>query len=78
MKRARYEILPEDRVYFGEIPGFQGVWAEGKSLEACRTEDFHRVVRLFPACNPISVREIRPRPDIFRQAFNFALQVILM
>ena len=32
---ASYRIL-EDKKYFGEIPGFQGVWASEKSLEQCR------------------------------------------
>ncbi len=37
MSRAKYEIL-EDGAYYMEIAGFRGVWAEGKSLEACRGE----------------------------------------
>ncbi|MGC8784027.1 MAG: type II toxin-antitoxin system HicB family antitoxin [Armatimonadota bacterium] len=35
MRRARYEILP-DGTYYGEIPGFQGVYANEPTLEACR------------------------------------------
>ena len=35
MKRATYKLL-EDGAYFGEIPGFQGVWASEKTLEGCR------------------------------------------
>lgn len=38
MRRATYEKLPEDRTYFGRVPGFQGVWADADSLEACRDE----------------------------------------
>jgi predicted RNase H-like HicB family nuclease len=38
MRRATYEILPEDKTYYGEIPGFQGVWANAETLEACRDE----------------------------------------
>jgi predicted RNase H-like HicB family nuclease len=37
MRLARYEII-EDRTYYGEIPGFQGVWANGELLDACREE----------------------------------------
>ncbi len=37
MRLAKYEIL-EDRTYYGEIPGFQGVWANAESLDACREE----------------------------------------
>lgn len=35
MKRAVYEKL-SDGTYYGEIPGFQGVYADAESLEACR------------------------------------------
>lgn len=38
MRRATYEILPEDKTYYGEIPGFQGVWANAPTLEVCRDE----------------------------------------
>lgn len=37
MRRARYELL-EDQTYYGEIPGFQGVYANASTLEACRDE----------------------------------------
>ena len=37
MRLANYEIL-EDGQYYGEIPGFQGIWAQAKNLEACREE----------------------------------------
>jgi len=35
MKRANYKIL-EDGAYYGEIAGFQGVWASEATLEDCR------------------------------------------
>ena len=38
LHRARYEILSEDRSYYGEIPGFEGVYANAGSLKACREE----------------------------------------
>jgi len=37
MRRATYEIL-SDGTFYGEIPGFQGVWANAPTLEACRKE----------------------------------------
>jgi predicted RNase H-like HicB family nuclease len=37
MRLAKYEIL-EDRQYYGEIPGFDGVWAQAENLEDCREE----------------------------------------
>ena len=38
MHRARYEILPDEGTFYGEIPGFDGVYSEGETLEACRDE----------------------------------------
>ncbi len=38
MRRAKYEILPDDHSYYGDIPGFDGVLANAPSLEECRTE----------------------------------------
>jgi len=38
MKKARYEILPDDNTFYGEIPGFDGVYANADTLEACRDE----------------------------------------
>lgn len=38
MRNARYEILPDDKSYYGEIPGFDGVYANSKTLEDCRDE----------------------------------------
>lgn len=38
MHRARYEILPDEGTFYGEIPGFDGVYSEGATLEACRDE----------------------------------------
>ena len=35
--KAKYKIL-EDETYFGEIPRLKGVWASGKTLEACQRE----------------------------------------
>jgi predicted RNase H-like HicB family nuclease len=38
MRKARYEIRPDDGSFYGEIEGFQGVWANADTLEACRDE----------------------------------------
>lgn len=37
MRQARYEVL-SDGTRFGEIPGFQGVWANAATLGACEEE----------------------------------------
>ena len=38
MKSAKYEILSDDKTYYGEIPGFDGVYSNAKTLEGCREE----------------------------------------
>jgi predicted RNase H-like HicB family nuclease len=38
MAKARYEILPDDNTFYGEIPGFQGVFANAETLESCREQ----------------------------------------
>ena len=32
MAKAKYEILQEDSSFYGEIPGFEGVYANAKDL----------------------------------------------
>jgi predicted RNase H-like HicB family nuclease len=38
MEEAHYEILDDDGTFVGTIPGFQGVYANAPTLEACRNE----------------------------------------
>lgn len=38
LRKAHYEILPDNEGYFGRIEGLQGVWANADNLEACRDE----------------------------------------
>ena len=38
MRQARYEILSDDCSFYGEIPGFDGVYANADTLEDCRAE----------------------------------------
>jgi len=38
MKKAKYEILDGKGGFYGEIPGFEGVWASASTLEDCREE----------------------------------------
>lgn len=37
MRMAKHEIL-EDGPFYGEIPDFNGVWAQAETLEECREE----------------------------------------
>ena len=38
MRQARYEIVEDDGSFYGDIPAIPGVWANAKTLEACREE----------------------------------------
>ncbi len=38
LRLAQYEILPDNGGFYGSIPALPGVWAEGASLEECRSE----------------------------------------
>ena len=35
MGRAKIEKIDDPLPYFASIPGFQGVWAQGKTRKAC-------------------------------------------
>ena len=36
LERAHYEIIHDEEPFFGEVPGLEGVWATGSTLEECR------------------------------------------
>ncbi|MDZ4857543.1 MAG: type II toxin-antitoxin system HicB family antitoxin [Candidatus Hydrogenedentes bacterium] len=38
MRRAKFEVLEEDKSYYGEIPDCEGVWANEVTEVACRVE----------------------------------------
>ena len=38
LRHAKYEILPDDGSYYGEISECNGVYANAKTLEGCREE----------------------------------------
>ncbi len=38
MRKAKYEYLENDRIYFGKIPGCKGLWASGKTKDECEVE----------------------------------------
>ncbi len=38
MELAVYEIIEDEGTYWGEIPGFQGVWARHETLAGCQRE----------------------------------------
>lgn len=38
LRQAKYEIIEDDGTFYGEIPGFQGVYSNADTLEDCRNE----------------------------------------
>jgi predicted RNase H-like HicB family nuclease len=38
LRQARYEILPDDGSFYGEIPVCNGVYANAPTLEECREQ----------------------------------------
>jgi predicted RNase H-like HicB family nuclease len=60
MRRARYEIVEDDGSFYGEIPAIPGVWANAKTLEACR-EELESVLEGWVL---VSVADHSARPDI--------------
>lgn len=60
LRRARYEILPDDGSYYGQIQGFDGVYANASTLEDCREE----------------LREVLEEWILLRVSRNLALPVV--
>jgi predicted RNase H-like HicB family nuclease len=38
LERAEYEIIDDPEPYYASVPGLQGVWASGKTLDESRRE----------------------------------------
>ena len=38
LQRAKFEIIDNEKPYYGEVPELEGVWATGKTLEECRQD----------------------------------------
>jgi predicted RNase H-like HicB family nuclease len=36
LEKARYDIINDKEPFYAEVPGLDGVWATGKTLEECR------------------------------------------
>jgi len=67
IKKAEYKQL-EDSTWFGEIPGFDGVWANAESVELCR-EELLEVLEEWILLK-ISDKEVIPTIDNFTISFS--------
>jgi len=59
IEKAEYKKL-EDGTWFGEIPGFKGVWANGNSVEVCRRE----LMEVLEEWVIIKIRDKDPIPSV--------------
>lgn len=59
IRQAKYKVLPGETIY-GEIPGLDGVHAQGDTLEACR-HDLSEVLEEWIYCR---VSRQLPLPEI--------------
>ena len=59
IEKAEYKTL-SDGTWFGEIPGFEGVWANGESVEICRRE----LLSVLEEWLLLKVRDGDPIPDV--------------
>ena len=60
MRQARYEIVEDDGSFYGEIAEIPGVWANAKTLEACREE----LESVLEGWLLVSIADHSPIPDI--------------
>ena len=60
MRQARYEIVEDAGSFHGEIPAIPGVWANAKTLEACREE----LESVLEGSVLVSIADHSPIPEI--------------
>ena len=60
MRQARYEIVEDDGSFYAHIPAIPGVWANAKTLEACRAE----LESVLEGWVLFSIADHSPIPDI--------------
>jgi predicted RNase H-like HicB family nuclease len=59
LERAEYRKV-EDGTWFAEIPGFRGVWANGKTVEECRNE----LITVLEEWLILKLRDKDPIPEV--------------
>ena len=59
IENAEYKKL-EDGTWFAEIPGFRGLWANGKTVEECRNE----LITVLEEWIILKLRDMEPIPEV--------------
>lgn len=59
LEKAIYKVL-DDGTWFAEIPGFEGVWANAKTVEDCR----HEMMEVLEEWLVIKIGDRDPIPEM--------------
>ncbi len=70
IENAEYKKL-DDKSWFAEIQGFEGVWANGKSVEECRKE----IMEVLEEWLILKIRDRDPIPVIKGIDLNISKEV---
>lgn len=62
LAKVKYEIIDDSEPYYGEVPGLEGVWATGKTLEECR----HNLAEVVDGWLVVRLKKGLPIPPIGR------------
>jgi predicted RNase H-like HicB family nuclease len=59
LEKAQYRLL-DDGTWFSDIPGFEGVWANSRTVEECR----HELMEVLEEWVVLKIRDRDPIPEI--------------
>jgi predicted RNase H-like HicB family nuclease len=59
LEKAQYRQL-DDGTWFADIPGFEGVWANSRTVEECR----HELMEVLEEWIVLKIRDRDPIPEI--------------
>jgi len=59
LEKAQYRLL-DDKTWFADIPGFEGVWANSRTVEECR----HELMEVLEEWIVLKIRDRDPIPEI--------------
>jgi predicted RNase H-like HicB family nuclease len=59
LRKAEYKLL-DNGTWFAEIPGFEGIWANGQTVEECRIE----LQEVLEEWLVLKIRDRDPIPEI--------------
>jgi len=59
LEKAHYKVL-ENGTWFAEVPGFEGVWANARTVEECR----HELQEVLEEWLVLKIRDGDPIPSI--------------